>query len=214
VGCLIRVAMVLFPQYGINQIKSIYFTSEDTEANYGVLLSAYGLENVVGPMLVFQGYSTCKAEKNYVLKDRPTTIAQFCVLALKHLDDDDFGQLQEKAQEQKSSRINKNHVGDIASKETFKKRKLASQKVAVLFQELGYTVGRVLDENDEDEDLSLSLKDTHEVKAMADMKHFIKEFNQLNWDAIVENKDGKLPSLSLRESACLHRLHNELYGKL
>ena len=36
------------------------------------------------------------------------------------------------------------------------------------------------------------------------MEHFIKEFNHLKWDNLV--------NLSTREHACLHRLHAELYG--
>ena len=46
------------------------------------------------------------------------------------------------------------------------------------------------------------------VKLMKDLIRIkLKEFKHLNWDQIREEN-----TLSFRESACLHRLHEELYG--
>ena len=42
-----------------------------------------------------------------------------------------------------------------------------------------------------------------------DMEHFIAEFSHLNWKDIMKEN-----TLSFRENACLHRLHEELYGML
>ena len=210
-SCLLRVCMVLFPAYGIDGIKTLFFTHPSTEGNYGVLISAYCLENTIGIcmafmsiLLIYQVLRTCHTEKNYVLRERPNTVAQFCVLALKHLDDDDFSKLTHQQLPVQTS-VHKSKPNQLSKRNTIKMRKHASERVALMFKNLGYCVGRVLDEDQEDEDLGI--KDEYECKARADMQHFIAECKHLNWDQIREEN-----TLSFRESACLHRLHEELYG--
>ena len=172
-SCLIRVGMVLFPSYGINGIKTIYFTHPNVEGNYGTLLSAYGLENTAGicmipmcAMFTFQIFRTCEVEKNYVLKDRPKTIAQFCVQALKHLDDDDFSTKAKSTTFDGNDKNESQKESKMRRRNTVKLRQHASEKVALMFQKLGYCVGRVIEEELEDEDLGLSLGNAFETSAM------------------------------------------------
>ena len=172
----------LTPDYRINGLEFIFYTHADQTINIATLSNAYagevilmwGVFFVALPLLTLSGMMTFRTEKNYVLRERPTTIASFVKQALKHLDANDL------LGSQRAISSNNNSENDVKSS--------AIARVTAIFADEGYVVGY----------------EGEEETSLQEMEHFIKEFNHLKWDNLV--------NLSTREHACLHRLHAELYG--
>lgn len=172
----------LTPDYCINGLEFIFYTHADQTINIATLSNAYAGEGILMwgvffvalPLLTLSGMMTFRTEKNYVLRERPTTIASFVKQALKHLDANDL------LGSQRAISSNINSETDVKSS--------AIARVTAIFADEGYVVGY----------------EGEEETSLQEMEHFIKEFNHLKWDNLV--------NLSTREHACLHRLHAELYG--
>ena len=78
-------------------------------------------------------------------------------------------------------------------------------RVVGIFQAQGYRTGGEVDATEREKEL-----------ANQDMKHFIKEFEHLDWKEMgsVTEKKKKNSLLSVREKACLIRLHTNLFGAI
>ena len=178
-----RIIGVLMPDYMLHGHEFIWFTHSDTNANYGVIFSAYCVEGVLTWGIIvlnfgifFQVAMTFQVEKNIVTQ-RPKTIAEFVIKAISHLETDDT--LREESND------------------------TAVFRVIKLFKDQGYKVGKF----EVGEKISPKDKD----RAVVEMDDFIDEFAYLDWKEITEKGTDGTRMLSNREKACLHKLHAELY---
>lgn len=178
-----------------------------------------------------------------LLVETPKTIAEFVVRALAHLRDVDHesavesvvsakvdrsdaggasgasdvsdagggeeertGEKEQEEQEQSQSESRYVVVAE-SNEDTSSKRSKAEWDAAVcrivrMFQVQGYRTGGEVDATEREKEL-----------ANDDMKHFIHEFEHLDWKKLsVDEQKNCL--LSVREQACLRRLHTNLYGKV
>ena len=93
---------------------------------------------------------------------------------------------------------------DISSKRSKAVWDATVCRVVGIFQAQGYRTGGEVDATEREKEL-----------ANQDMKHFIKEFEHLDWKemgSVVNEKGGGNSFLSVREKACLIRLHTNLFG--
>ena len=95
----------------------------------------------------------------------------------------------------------------------------AVYRVIDIFKSQGYKVGgeewteeqeKAPEGVDEDGNRFLSTAAKEKKIAIKEMEHFIDEFGHLDWDKLSVDKNKK-EILSVREKACLLRLHSELY---
>ena len=107
------------------------------------------------PLLALSGFMTFRTEKNYVLRERPTTIASFVKQALKHLDANDL------LGSQRAISSNNNTETDVKDS--------AIARVTAIFANEGYVVGY----------------EGEEETSLQEMEHFIKEFSHLKWDNLI-----------------------------
>ena len=138
-------------------------------------------------LIVYAALRTFEAELNYLKKGRPKNIAGFVMKALEHLEDDDCLSITDGPQ------------ADIALAIKGTGWTSAVYRVVDIFKSQGYKVGGEVDALDEEKKI-----------AIQEMEHFIDEFAHLDWDKLSVDKNGN-GILSIREKACLLRLHSELY---
>ena len=186
-----RIVGALWPNYNLHGIEFVVTTHVDTNANYAVMFSAFSNEGVIAwsliifcIIIIYTAVRTFEAELNYLTSDRPKHVAGFVMKALAHLDDDDC------------LTTDKAHTN---AEEGFLWTS-AVYRVIDIFKAQGYKVGG-------EEDATMEEKDI----AVDEMEHFIEEFAHLEWERLSIDKNGK-EILSVREKACLLRLHAELYN--
>jgi len=171
-------------------IEFLFYTHADTPANYGVLFSAFCNEGAISWCAVtfvcggiYGAIRTFEAELIYITTDRPTHIAGFVMKALDHLEDDDC--------------LTTDDSQKVATKGSGWDS--AIYRVIDIFRSQGYKVGGEEDATPKEKEI-----------AIKEMNHFIDEFAHLDWEKLSVDKNGN-EILSIREKACLLRLHSELY---
>ena len=196
-----RIVGCLWPSYNLHGIEFLWFTHSDTDANYGVLFSAFCNEGIVAWGLLLMVFfflfivlRAFEAELKYLTTDRPKHIAGFVMKALEHLDDDDC--LVTEDTKVKADLAVKGSVWN-----------LAVYRVVDIFKSQGYKVGG---EKCTPEEIKNGTAAEEKKIAIKEMEHFIDEFAHLDWDKLSVDKNKK-EILSVREKACLLRLHSELY---
>ena len=130
---LSRIGGALFPEYQMYGVEFFFYTHAQQTINFatlgngycGEMLLMWGMIFIALPLLLLTGMMTFRTEKNYVLRERPTTIATFVKQALKHLDANDLLGSQQA--------IHTNTDGDV--------KKSAIERVTAIFAQEGYVVG-------------------------------------------------------------------------
>jgi hypothetical protein len=223
-----RIVGCLWPSYNLHGIEFLWFTHSDTDANYGVLFSAFCNEGIVAWGFImlwgFFGYiiiRTFEAELNYLTQDRPKHIAGFVMKAFEHLEDDDclpnVVQLTDDSQsvalgaiqgDGKTSAVYR--VVDIFKSEGYKVGGEEWTEEQEKEPHHAYTATELREGVDKDGNKLLSTAAKEKAIAIKEMEHFIDEFGHFDWTELSRDRDGN-KILSFRERACLLRLHSELY---